>query len=188
MAVAANRQHQAQKFDDKTWYAALTELAYRVTFASTEEEGIDSFAQQTREFFLTALHSQSAIRACCKQTRRVLERVDRNRSGVVIFGDVLRVQALGEIFQTEIELAGAEPMIVHLVSRVDPRSNSRSTFNVNDRVLILGVTVTEPSRHLATYQGNADLVVLGGLPINFGPALKSEDVTDADPPLTGQRR
>ena len=150
----------------EAWYVHLCDLAHRVTFPDMrDKEGLRSFADSAHQFLARVASDSRRLRAIGGAGAWWIKNSDNNRGGIVLAGVVTRVSAAGELFQTQLSLAGSKNTSIAVVSRVDPRQNSRETYDVGDTVLIVGVIVVDPSLYLLGYQGDADTVVLGGMPL-----------------------
>lgn len=146
------------------WQSQMCEFAYCVTFADMDETGITQFARDARELLTRVLGNERKRLALGGAGAKFVGDPARHRQGVLIAGTAKAITAVGRLFQTDVELAGQPGQVVHVVSRSDPRQ--QKAFDAGDEVLIAGVVVADPGLHLLGYQGNADVVVLGGLPVS----------------------
>ena len=168
----ANRAHRAfvtsQSWtpqDISTWYDALCGLAHGVTFADTRDEGIGEFGRDARSSLGRMFKDARRIEVMASHARQRLLDPDQDRNGILVSGVVRDIVVTGELFQTEIELSDGGQELVRVVSRFDPRG--KKSYDVNDSVLVLGVIVVDPSLYLLGYQGTAEVVVLGGMPLRL---------------------
>jgi hypothetical protein len=114
-----------------------------------------------RGALLTFVKQPKKLAMIGNQAAAWLERTDRPHQGIFLFGTVKRIQARGQLFETEVELAARQERTVTVVSRVDPRRS----FGSGDRILLLGAVVEQPEQNLLGYEGSESMVVMGGFPV-----------------------
>lgn len=148
-----------------TWYRSLSELAYCVTFGDMSEPNITKFAMDTKNFLRVIASDSGKIEAIGKTAAATINSAANHRKGVLVTGQVNRIVPAGDLFQTDLTLAGEPGTKVSVISRIDPRE--ARTYTLDDHVLILGVVITDPSLYLLGYQGTAEPAVLGGMPIKI---------------------
>ena len=97
---------------------------------------------------------------------------------VLLFGTAGKTRKVGTYFATPVTVASKTPATVELISVDDPAD----IFAPGSRILVLGVLIADPQTRLVGYQGQAQRVVLGGLPqsVDRRPKPKSKP----DPKMT----
>lgn len=144
------------------WYLKLRELAFAVTFADTSEPEIGLFANDVREFISKFAQEQWKTELVGKLAADTFDDKEQHRQGIVISGRVTEIGPAGRRFQTLIKLSGQSDRVLEVVSSKDPQ-NLRA-YEHGDRVIILGTIVHDPNLYLLGYEGNAECVIVGGLP------------------------
>ena len=86
--------------------------------------------------------------------------MDRTSHGVLLGGRVTAINQDQSMFRSEIQLYGRERTMMTVASRVDPRQNSRATYDVGDEVMILGAFVLDPTESARSFP-----LVWGGLAV-----------------------
>ncbi len=140
------------------FYDTLCTLADKATHIDATIGGIEGQFDEIRTLF-ERLQNSSAIIANSAALRLAEE--DRTSSGVVLAGTVTAIQPQGDLFETRLTLSDIKNTEVLVYSWRDPNAS----FQVDDRVAILGTIVDNPAENLRGYQGNAPTVVWSGLPI-----------------------
>jgi len=147
-----------------SWYSDLCNFGRDITFADPADTNIQVFAHDARTFLLRVVEDPRRVSAIEESASRWIARSDNDRKGIVVVGKVTQVVPTGDLFQTTMKYSGTA---IYVVSRIDPRNNPVAQFSAGDTVLIVGVIVVDPSLNLLGYQGDKDLVVLGGLPVKL---------------------
>ena len=145
------------------WYSKLGEFAFNVTFANTSETGIDEFAKDAKELLARVMGSEKKLTAVGELGGQRIGDVSQHRQGILVAGTAKAIEPAGQLFQTDLEPPGDAAKVIHVVSRSDPRQ--QQAYAVGDKILIAGVVVVDPGLYLLGYEGDAETVVLGGLPI-----------------------
>ena len=127
------------------------------------EPNITHFATDAKNFLHVVASDSRKLAVIGNTAAATLNHAANHRKGILVTGKVSRIMPAGELFQTDLALAGEREMKVSVLSRVDPRATR--TYHLDDQVLILGVVITDPSLYLLGYRGTAELALLGGLPI-----------------------
>lgn len=83
-------------------------------------------------------------------------RQSRGSDGICVHGTVAAVEQRGELFETIVESNGWR---VPVMTPDDPSDS----MIVGEQVLVLGAIVHAPSDNLVGYEGNAEVVIVGGL-------------------------
>ena len=167
-AIAADKEFQTPSMPLATrddWYQKLRELAFAVTFADTTERKIGGFASDVREFLSTLAGEQWKTELASSLADETFDNDDQHRQGVVISGRVAEIGPAGRRFRTLIELSGPSNRVVEVVSSKNPQD--LRAYKTGDRVVILGTVVIDPNLYLLGYEGTADRVIVGGLPLRL---------------------
>ena len=143
-------------------YHKLCRLAEVVTHLKVDAAD-DSVWQRklaVESVFLKAAGDREKTHSIGRLAGHWLENQRRDADGVLLAGTVQGSRKEGPYFLTEIVLFGL-PTVVTVAS------NGPAGLQAEDRVLIAGSIVEEPSKHLAEYEGNLPRLVWGGMPLKL---------------------
>ncbi len=146
----------------RAWYAPLCELARCVTVADPKQPNVKAFARATKAFIGKLESQPRKLQSIARFAAVDISDSDYDRKGILLHGKVLEIEAAGSYFQSLVELEN-RPTPIAVISRTDPRT--RSVYAVGDRVTVLGVIISDPRFYLIGYEGQAETVVFGGLPL-----------------------
>jgi hypothetical protein len=110
--------------------------------------------------FLKAAGNREKTHSIGRLAAHWLENEQRDGNGVLLAGTVQSTRQEGPYYLTELVLFGL-PTVVTVAS------NGPAGLQAEDRVLVAGSIVEEPSKHLAEYQGNLPRLVWGGMPLKL---------------------
>jgi hypothetical protein len=167
-AVAANAAWNDQ-FDtpegqptllNEQFYNAFARLGEAMTFPPPNDPAIPQLVVSLDKMLGSFATQADKLAMIGNRSAAWLDQTDRPSQGVFLFGTVKKITASAELYETRLELAAIKKRSVTVVSRVDPRG----TFNVGDRILMLGAIVEQPDRNLLGYEGGEPIVVMGGFP------------------------
>jgi hypothetical protein len=147
------------------WYTSLCELATTVTFADPSLPGMESAVADASEFFRDIASQPDRLRLVAGGGAWRLNRPSADRQGIVLAGTVREISVAGRLFRTQLRLLDEAKSLVSVISRIDPRHNSRVVISPGDGVIVLGSVIDSPSLYLVGYEGSESRVVWGGLPI-----------------------
>ena len=155
------------KIDDgakDSWCEKINDLAFSVTFGDMSDPDIQEFAKDAKQFLHRVAGEAVATKALGERSVSAISSAAHHRNGIVVVGRVAGVQSAGSLFKTDVVVDGTNAKI-QVISRIHPLE--KRVYAIDDQVLIAGVVVSEPSIYLLGYQGKAQAVVLGGLPIKY---------------------
>jgi hypothetical protein len=142
----------------RDYYAALTSLAEKITFADPQQRELQNLQEQVH-----AALSQGNIRERAKMlisqgpARLSLSKDSRPNQGVVLFGRIQSVEQQGKLWETRLEMpASGGPNVIPIFASEKPSHDPGAT------VIILGAIVDEPSQRIPEYRGSLPSVVWSG--------------------------
>lgn len=162
--AAAREGLEKEAEDPDKLFQLMGELAHNITFADMSEPSIAEFAEDAHAFLQVFSSDATRLdRFAAHASDQLAESKAVDRTGTIITGKVTAISSVGKLFQSEVELLGTkEP--VSVISLVDPAE--KKAYQVRDRVLVLGVIVNDPGLYF-DYEGDMDVVVVGGLPLKL---------------------
>jgi hypothetical protein len=143
------------------FYMAFAELGETVTFVHPGDPAARVLAQSMRDLLATFGRQPRKLAMIGNRTFDWLEQEDRPNSGVFLFGTVKQIAPIGEVFETELELASRNKRLVKIISPFDPTP----FYRPRDHLLMLGAIVIDPATNLVGYNGDSPMVVMGSFPV-----------------------
>ncbi len=157
-SVFFNADTGAAENAQRDYYAALTRLAEKITFADPQQGELQDLQEQVH-----AALSQGNVRERAKMlislgpARLSLSKDSRPDQGVVLFGRIQSVEQQGKLWETRLEMpASGGPNVIPIFASEKPSHDPGAT------VIILGAIVDEPSQHIPEYRGSLPSVVWSG--------------------------
>ncbi len=159
----------ARPQDAADMYRALCNLSERATFVDPDGNQVKDRLAAAEGIVLDLSKKKSQLDAIGRFGATWLELGEkRPGNGIALAGTVMSIAPQGELFDTELQLfAGGQP-VVTVMSKVDPQE----AYSKDDRIVILGSVVEEPSLNLAGYEGNQSIVTWRGYPVILPKADK----------------
>ena len=161
---AFSRANEADSEAVSTWHEKLRELAYCVTFGDVSEPDINQFAQDTRLFLANIAVDSRKLKSISEIASATIDNAAHHRKGMLVAGEVKAINSAGHLFETKLAIPNSTKE-VDVISMFDPRE--KKAYQIGDRVFVAGIVVTDPSLYLLGYEGSADAVVFGGLPVKY---------------------
>ncbi|MCA9225937.1 MAG: hypothetical protein KDA47_10015, partial [Planctomycetales bacterium] len=142
------------------FYRSLAQLGQSTVFVDPQDpetpKRVDAMMRR-----LNGLAQDSKKMALVRAVSRIwLTPGQRDNDGVAIVGDVKSIRQTGVWHEVQIEANGAT---LDFVTANDPAD----AFGEGDRLLIIGSLVSEPTANLASYEGEAELVGIIGMPVKL---------------------
>lgn len=158
-ARAAAQMWLAAEADDARALAGSYRSFAKLAEAATLADPASQAEQQQALQLLRSLMEDSARRARLATAGAAWVNAPpdrRDSNGVVLVGTVARVDREGDLYRTELALAGGRaPVAVY--RDTDPAD----VYGADDQVLVVGAIIEEPAGNLAGFQGDASSVVWG---------------------------
>jgi hypothetical protein len=147
------------------FYTAFARLGETVTFVFPGDPGARELAVAIHELLQSFSRQPNKLAMIGNRTAQWLDQTNRPNRGVFLFGTVKRIEPLGSLFVTQLELASRKQQALSIVSRVDPAP----FYRPGDRILMLGAIIDNPADNLVGYEGHAGRVVMGSFPTSLEP-------------------
>lgn len=145
-------------------YAAFARLGEVITYVDPHDDGVRETVGAVQSLLLSITMHPTKLAALGNGASQWLEKTDRDSDGILLFGTVKRVRLLGQLYDTELDLAARKQQTVSIISRMDPNGIYRPA----DRILVLGAIVDDPIANLAGYEGKQPRVIMAGFPVPIG--------------------
>ena len=87
---------------------------------------------------------------------------NRSTSGILLSGTVQSIDAQGAYYATTLRLSGKKERAVTIVNPRDPAADAQHSYQVGDKIVLLGAIAVDPPLDIVGYQGSAATVVWGG--------------------------
>lgn len=145
-------------------YGRLCQLAEMATFVDIPAENSDRAELRTavQKTIRKSCSDQNKIRVLGRQGGEQLTHEARQTPGIVLAGHVREVGQDGELFWLRMVLYGSAKTVM-----VFGRHMPDPALAPEDRAVILGSVIDDPSRNLAGYHGSETVVVWGGLSLRL---------------------
>jgi hypothetical protein len=169
-AKAVQAWQQAKEGDDKValarnLYTELSKLGEKITFVDNTDRAVENHLPAVREM-LIGFQAEPDIMNMINRVAPAWLGMDvqkRGTKGILLVGTVKSIVHQGQMFETRLELEDAEHTVVTVASTVDPAGH----YKVDNRLLVLGVVIEEPSLQLIGYEGTDNSLVFGGYPVTL---------------------
>ena len=134
---------------------SFEELAYRLTFTEAAAPAVQRCMNEAKKILKQLADDDRTHRMCG------LEVTPQHRKGTLVSGTVTSVSNAGRYTATTVELPGAAGRKIDVLC---PKSDTKErACQSGDRILSLGVVVTNPQLYLLGYRGDSDHVILSAV-------------------------
>lgn len=141
-------------------YISLAQLGEKVAFANRADTKLENHLPTVREILFSLQAESDAMTMVTRVGPVWLNPQTRKSDGILLIGTVKGVTPQGKAFETTVELEDKAKTKVAIITTNDPSES----YKADDRVMVLGVIVSEPS-NIVGYEGSAPLAILSGMAV-----------------------
>lgn len=161
-------EKEARKAAMLTSYAASAELG-RVTGGLNMEHADHAALLPAIEECLSVISNDAQkLNAIGSLAAKRLDATE-GETGIVVAGKVMSFRALGNLFETTVELVKDKRAVLVISDK-----NPQDTYKIDDQVVIAGEIIREPKTNLPGYEGDAPIVVKVGHALEIPAEKKPE--------------
>jgi hypothetical protein len=144
-------------------YQKLCDVSEAVTFVDVEDRDVGKTMRATERLLTQISNSQELMELVRWAAADWLRLSSRSSDGVALAGEVVRIEAVGNRYNVQIQLPGRNGPIVHVVREIDPALDPRHAFQVGQQILVLGTILSEPQARSSRVQYGIHLVLRTGV-------------------------
>lgn len=142
----------------RSLYSTLAGVGERLGHANVADPAVENQLPAIREMLFSLQADNDVLGMIGRVGAAWLKPTTRNNDGIVLLGAVREVTSAGKVFETTLELEDKNKTTVAVVSSADPQES----YQVGDRMMILGAIVADPTK-INGYEGDAAIVVLNAM-------------------------
>jgi hypothetical protein len=153
---------------DEEFYELLAQVAKDVTFIDKDDPKAKDLVDEIASLLGTFVDDEDKLRLIAEYGDFKFRLPGQGLRGILLYGTITSIDQI-QYYETTLhvdgENDGVEMIVISHINPSDQRLNQSQRLTVGQQVLILGAAVRNPTENILGYQGNAEQLVIGGLPV-----------------------
>lgn len=162
--VRLNANPNASRVDRMNYardlYRRLCEVGQCVAYIDTDDRRLGQRMEATDALLMRIASSESLTHLIGRTATSWLRFNDRPNNGIALAGRVSSIRAVGDYFETELQLLSRPETSLRVVSHVTPQLDPRVPFEVGAELVVLGALI-ERAEELPGYSGELPVIYRG---------------------------
>lgn len=146
-----SNSHRALMRSAKIYYAIFCNLSERATMVKMEPDVVPSLSA-SRDILRNIASNEVKINMFANAARNWMEK--QLGKGVATAAKVNAIREVGSLFELQVQMLDSKATLATVVTRTNPTNNPWTTFDVGDKILLMGAIVEDPEVRLPGYLGS----------------------------------